>query len=206
MNSQRVPVWQGVDFRPFDDVQQSVHEDVAALRVAQLGSEGVRIWGAVYDTDTDKINYLDFSPSGPADSHRTAELPIAVLESAVPWSTSAAGGDESASVSSRGRILQGAQRSRPHPHPRNTLRAANMPSPNYYPKSGAEAAHLSQQLAILRQDEPSDVLAATAPSSTTAPVSSQVGELLRATRTFLVEVLANQDKILDDQSTPTAGS
>lgn len=54
---------QGVDFRPFGDVQQSVREDVAALRGARAVSTFARIWGAVYDIDTDKISYLDPSPT-----------------------------------------------------------------------------------------------------------------------------------------------
>jgi DNA-binding transcriptional ArsR family regulator len=71
------------------------------------------------------------------------------------------------------------------------------------PEVGIEAAHLSQQLAVLRR---MNLVTSRRDGSTVyyATVSPQVGELLRVARTILVEVLSNQTEILDDLRTSTA--
>lgn len=71
------------------------------------------------------------------------------------------------------------------------------------PEIGIEAAHLSQQLAVLRR---MNLVTSRRDGATVyyATVSPQVGELLRVARAILVEVLASQAEILDDLRTSTA--
>lgn len=68
------------------------------------------------------------------------------------------------------------------------------------PEIGIEAAHLSQQLAVLRR---MNLVTSRRDGSTVyyAMVSPQIGELLRVARTILVEVLTSQTEILDDLRT-----
>jgi DNA-binding transcriptional ArsR family regulator len=68
------------------------------------------------------------------------------------------------------------------------------------PEVGIEAAHLSQQLAVLRR---MNLVTSRREGSTVlyAMVSPQVGELLRVARTILAEVITNQAEILDDLRT-----
>jgi ArsR family transcriptional regulator len=68
------------------------------------------------------------------------------------------------------------------------------------PEVGIEAAHLSQQLAVLRR---MNLVTSRRDGSTVyyALVSPQVGELLRVARTILAEVITNQAELLDDLRT-----
>jgi ArsR family transcriptional regulator len=65
------------------------------------------------------------------------------------------------------------------------------------PEVGIEAAHLSQQLAVLRR---MNLVVSRRDGSTVlyAVVSPQVGELLRVARTIIAEVITNQAELLDD--------
>lgn len=68
------------------------------------------------------------------------------------------------------------------------------------PEVGIEAAHLSQQLAVLRR---MNLVTSRRDGSTVyyALVSPQVGELLQVARTILAEVITNQAELLDDLRT-----
>lgn len=68
------------------------------------------------------------------------------------------------------------------------------------PEVGIEAAHLSQQLAVLRR---MNLVTSRREGSVVlyAMVSPQVGELLRVARTILAEVITNQAELLDDLRT-----
>jgi ArsR family transcriptional regulator len=68
------------------------------------------------------------------------------------------------------------------------------------PEVGIEAAHLSQQLAVLRR---MNLVTSRRDGATVfyALVSPQVGELLRVARTILAEVITNQAELLDDLRT-----
>jgi DNA-binding transcriptional ArsR family regulator len=68
------------------------------------------------------------------------------------------------------------------------------------PEVGIGAAHLSQQLAVLRR---MNLVTSRRDGSTVfySLVSPQVGELLRVARTILVEVIINQAGLLDDLRT-----
>jgi DNA-binding transcriptional ArsR family regulator len=68
------------------------------------------------------------------------------------------------------------------------------------PEVGIEAAHLSQQLAVLRR---MNLVTSRRDGSTVyyALVSPQVGELLRVARIILAEVITNQAELLDDLRT-----
>src|SRR5882724_4074176 len=71
------------------------------------------------------------------------------------------------------------------------------------PEVGIEAAHLSQQLAVLRR---MNLVVSRRDGSTVlySVVSPQVGELLRVARTIIAEVITSQAGLLDDLRT-TAG-
>jgi carbonic anhydrase len=48
-----------IDFRPFDDVVQSVRDDVAIVKACKYLPEGISVWGAVYDVDTGVLAPVD---------------------------------------------------------------------------------------------------------------------------------------------------
>lgn len=48
----------GTDFLPFADVEQSVRDDVAALRASALVPKSIPITGAVYDVHTGKLKTI----------------------------------------------------------------------------------------------------------------------------------------------------
>jgi len=45
----------GVDFLPFPDLEQSVRDDVAAVRGSELVPDGVTVTGAVYEVETGRL-------------------------------------------------------------------------------------------------------------------------------------------------------
>ena len=48
----------GIDFLPFDDLDDSVRVDVAALEASPHLPKDLTVWGAVYDTDTGRLRVV----------------------------------------------------------------------------------------------------------------------------------------------------
>ena len=49
----------GIDFLPFDDLNQSVRDDVATIRTSPLVPDDVVVSGFVYDVRTGRLHRVD---------------------------------------------------------------------------------------------------------------------------------------------------